>query len=86
MLDDQEEPWEGRRSMEVRAFATKVEELHRSNPYELNALDHIMNELMTELWDHGFSQTEIRAAYEKAVADMPRYAAGEERRGDRKQP
>ena len=31
-----------------------------------------MNQLMTELWDHGFSQTEIRAALEEAFADMPR--------------
>ena len=36
--------------------------------------------LMTELWDKGFSQTEIREAFTGAVTDMPRYAAGEERR------
>jgi hypothetical protein len=42
-----------------------------------------MNDLMTELWDNGFSQSETRSAFEKAFADMPRYAAGEERRGDR---
>jgi hypothetical protein len=35
--------------------------------------------LMTELWDRNFSQTEIRAA-RSAIEDMPRYAAGEERR------
>ena len=39
-----------------------------------------VNDLMTELWDNGFSQTEIREAFEDAVRDMPRYAA-EERYG-----
>jgi len=35
---------------------------------------------MTELWDRNFSQSEIRTAFEVAISDMPRYAAGEERR------
>ena len=43
-------------------------------------LETITNHLMTELWDRGFSQIEIRAAFEKALLDMNRYAAGEERR------
>jgi hypothetical protein len=42
---------------------------------------HLMNYLMTELWDHGFSQSEIRAAFTDAMDDMNRYAAGKERRG-----
>jgi hypothetical protein len=41
---------------------------------------HLINYLMTELWDHGFSQSEIRAAFMDALSDMNRYAAGEERR------
>lgn len=41
---------------------------------------HLMNYLMTELWDHGFSQSEIRASFTDALNDMNRYAAGEERR------
>jgi hypothetical protein len=41
---------------------------------------HLMNYLMTELWDHGFSQSEIRASFMDALNDMNRYAAGEERR------
>ena len=44
------------------------------------ALDQATNTLMTALWDQGFSQTEIRNAYEAALADMNRYAAGEEQR------
>jgi hypothetical protein len=31
-------------------------------------------------WDRNFSQGEIHAAFEKALGDMPRYAAGKERR------
>jgi hypothetical protein len=44
------------------------------------ALHAIVNSLMTEFWDQGFSQTEIRIAFMEALADMNRYAAGEERR------
>lgn len=36
---------------------------------------------LTSLWDRGFSQSEIRNAFERAVAEMPQYTAGEERRG-----
>jgi hypothetical protein len=43
-------------------------------------LDFIINCFVTELWDRNFSQSEIRTAFEGAVLDMPRYAAGEERR------
>lgn len=43
-------------------------------------LGTIMQFLMTELWDRSFSQCEIRAAFNHALADMNRYAAGEERR------
>jgi hypothetical protein len=46
-----------------------------------NALDDVVNALMTEFWDQGFSQTEIRKAYMAALDDMNRYAAGQERRG-----
>jgi SOS response regulatory protein OraA/RecX len=45
-----------------------------------SAASQAINYLMTELWDKGFSQSEIREAFNAAVADMPRYAAGEERR------
>jgi hypothetical protein len=44
------------------------------------ALDMIVKGFMTELWDQFFSQTEIRNAFTAALADMNRYAAGEERR------
>lgn len=43
-------------------------------------LEQIVNTLMTELWDQGFSQTEVRRAFMAALDDMNRYAAGSERR------
>jgi len=45
-----------------------------------NALTHLVNTFTTELWDRGFNQSEIRAAYLDALADLDRYAAGSERR------
>jgi hypothetical protein len=44
------------------------------------ALERVVNTLMTEFWDQGFSQTEIRGAFTAALDDMNRYAAGRERR------
>jgi len=65
----------------VREFGLALKTLHRTNPWpDLPLLPRAMNHLMTELWDHGFSQSAIREAFEEAVADMPRYAAGEEMR------
>ncbi|MDD2703844.1 MAG: hypothetical protein PHU07_00695 [Acidocella sp.] len=74
-------PWEILSTDAVYAFARTVTNLAKSNPFDYSALDWIINILMTELWDNGFSQTEIRIAFERAIADMPRYAAGEEKRG-----
>jgi hypothetical protein len=64
-------------------FAQHCAELRDSNTYDKPILEVIMPYLMTELWDRGFSQSEIRTAFERAVAEMPRYAAGEQRRGDK---
>jgi hypothetical protein len=44
------------------------------------ALEQVVNTLMTEFWDQGFSQTDIRKAFTAALDDMNRYAAGSERR------
>ena len=44
------------------------------------ALGQVVNTLMTEFWDQGFSQAEIRRAFTAALDDMNRYAAGGERR------
>jgi|GEM_PF-2445359 len=44
------------------------------------ALEQVMVSLMTELWDHGFTQSQIKTAFEAALADMPRYTRGFETR------
>jgi hypothetical protein len=81
MSDQQlpEDQWRDRSLDAVYRFALALKELHESNPWpEQRLLLSAMNHLMTELWDEGFSQTEIREAFEQAIADMPRYAVGEE--------
>ena len=49
-------------------------------PNSEEALNMVVNTLMTEFWDQGFSQSEIRTAFIDALNDMNRYAAGAERR------
>lgn len=78
----EETPWEVECYNAARAFGRQCRALNNRNPYDLAALDMITNTLMTELWDNGFSQTEIRSAFEQALAAMPRYAAGFEKRSD----
>ena len=78
---EEDVPWEILSTDAAWEFARTITNLAKSNPYDYSALDLIINTLMTELWDNGFSQTEIRTAFESAIADMPRYAAGEEKRG-----
>ena len=78
----EEASWEVQCDNAVRAFSQQCRDFKKSNPYDLVALDRVINTLMTELWDNGFSQTEIRSAFEQALADMPRYAAGREKRSD----
>ena len=64
-------------------FAAQCAKFRDTNPCERPALEEIMAFLMTELWDRSFSQSEIRSAFQRALEEMPGYAAGEERRGDR---
>ncbi|MGH6951686.1 MAG: hypothetical protein ACREH4_12485 [Vitreimonas sp.] len=78
----EESPWELECDNAAWRFGQQCRDLNKSNPHDLIALDRIINTLMTELWDNGFSQTEIRSAFEQALADLPRYAAGLERRSD----
>jgi hypothetical protein len=74
-------PWELRMVEAAYEFGLRCAELVTENPYSYDApLDGLVNGLMTELWDRNFSQTEIRTAFEAAIRDMSRYAAGEERR------
>ena len=73
--------WQTRFHDVIWKFGEDLSDLHRANPWpDSPLLLQAINHLMTELWDKGFSQSEIREAFNAAVADMPRYAAGEERR------
>lgn len=76
-------PWEGRCIEAAYRFGLECRELRNTNPYEISALETIMGDLATELWDQGFSQTEIKVAFEQAISGLIRYAAGEEQRGRR---
>jgi hypothetical protein len=65
-------------------FALRCKRLRDTNPLGRAVLEDVMPFLMTELWDNGFSQTEIRTAFQMAIDGLPDYGAGEERRGDRR--
>jgi hypothetical protein len=78
-------PWEGRCLDAATQLAEHSAQLKKENPYpETDTLQCIADDLITELWDRFFSQTEIRSAFENALANLPKYAAGEERRGDKR--
>jgi hypothetical protein len=73
--------WQSRLHEVVWKFGEDLSDLHQANPWpDRPLLSQAINCLMTELWDKGFSQSEICEAFNAAVADMPQYAAGEERR------
>lgn len=79
--DDPKDAWQMRTSAAIQNFGVALRELHETNPWpERPLLPLAINHLMTELWDHRFSQTEIREAFEAAMEDMPRYAGGNETR------
>jgi hypothetical protein len=81
MTERDEVPWELQCDAAAYEFGLRCANLVARNPYHVAApLDRIINCFMTELWDRNFSQSEIRTAFEQAIKDMPRYAAGDERR------
>lgn len=81
MTERDEVPWEGQCAGAAYEFGLQCAKLVARNPHNVAApINFIINCLMTELWDRNFSQSEIRAAFEGAVSDMPRYATGLERR------
>ena len=76
---DARDAWQTRLYEVVHQLSASLRELHETNPWPDHAvLDQAINTLATELWDRCFSQTEIRTAFENALADLPRYAAGDE--------
>ena len=74
-----EDEWQSRYDAAVYAFGLALKDLHKSNPWpEYPLLAKAMIYLATELWDHCFSQTEIREALQAAIDELPHYAAGDE--------
>jgi hypothetical protein len=81
-MSDDDEPWELKVDKVSQEFGLRCAELYSSNPYAEQRLVRAMDTLVTELWDRGFSQTEIRNALVQADAQLLKYAAGEEQNGD----
>jgi hypothetical protein len=78
---DPEDRWQDEWMEVVYRFAQTLKDKHLSNPWpNIPVLPEAMKYLMTELWDRGFSQTEIRDAFDAAILDMPTYTAGQEKR------
>ena len=76
---DPDDEWQDRGLSAVQEFAGTLRGLHNSNPWPaLQVLPQALVYLMTELWDRGFTQTQIRQGFEDALAELPRYTAGEE--------
>ena len=80
---DEDIPWEAGYLRDGHAFAERCAHYRDSNPYGQPALEAIMVYVATELWDRGFSRSEIKSAFEKGVELLASYAAGENRRGER---
>jgi hypothetical protein len=81
MTLDNETEWR----MDCLKLATDVaiecRKIQTDNPNQtISTIDVVIADLVTELWDQGFSQTEIRHAFKIAIDSLPAYAAGEERR------
>ena len=75
----QNDQWQSSWMDAVYQLAATLKEFDGANPWpEQPLLPQAINYLMTELWDRGFGQSQIREAFDDAVADMPRYAAGDE--------
>ncbi|MGB7655854.1 MAG: hypothetical protein WBL74_10285 [Novosphingobium sp.] len=76
---DPDDEWQDRGLSAVKEFAGTLRGLHRNNPWpNLPVLPQALVYLMTELWDLGFTQTQIRQGFEDALAELPQYTAGEE--------
>jgi len=80
---DATDEWQRRFHVAGATFAAECAELRDSNPFDHVALDAMISFMASELWDQGFSQSEIRHAFERALANLVPYGAGEDRRGDR---
>jgi hypothetical protein len=71
--------WQMRFHNALCDFDLRLIDLNATNPWpEYTVINLAVAENATNLWKHGFSQTEIKEAYERAIASLCSYAAGEE--------
>lgn len=78
---DQEDAWQMRYANILEGFGIALYDLHHTNPWpERPALNLAISDIACDLWKRGFSETEIRAAYEFALAGLPNYTAGQDKR------
>ncbi len=78
---DPDDRWQDEWREAIYNIAEILKEKHQNNPWpHIPVLPEAMQYLMTELWDRGFSQTEIREALDAANSAMPTYTVGQERR------
>ncbi|KTT75670.1 hypothetical protein [Sphingomonas sanguinis] len=78
---DPDDKWQDDWMETIHRVGETLREKHLSNPWpHIPTLPEAIKYLATELWDRGFSQTEIRDAFEGAIRELPPYAAGYERR------
>lgn len=78
---DPQDAWQMRFSNTLTTFGLALYDLHHTNPWpQFPAIDKALSDVATDLWKNGFSKTEIRKAFEDAIAAVGPYAAGEEKR------
>lgn len=81
MTLDKEDEWRSACLKLATDFSEACREIQTDNPDQATpTIDVVIADLATELWDQGFSQTEIRRAFQAAMDALPAYAAGHERR------
>lgn len=63
-------------------FAKKCRSVEEHTPAQAETeLGGLVEYLITELWDNGFSVAEVSAAFEAAAKNVRRYAGPDERNG-----
>lgn len=76
---DPDGEWQDDGFAAIQGFAGSLRDLHNRNPWPcIPILPQALVYLMTELWDRGFTQTQIRNALIAALDELPKYTGGEE--------
>jgi hypothetical protein len=70
---DASDEWQDRWMAEVKNLGEMLAAMNKTNPWPaIPLLPAATNYLMTELWDRGFSQAEIRQAFDASSSDVAR--------------